>query len=250
MKPNIVDTTASMAKLLSSIAWLDDNPPPLYLDIEGTDLCRYGTIAIIQLFVLPLNEVYLIDIAILGATAFSTPSDNNTDLTFKTVLEWPAFTKVFFDVRNDSDALFHLYGIKLAGVHDLQILELAWYDPSKQYLSGLAACIQRHSDMSPTEKEKWRATKDLGRKLYTPETGGSYEVFAKRPLAPDIIAYCVQDVVVLPGLWKKYMDGMQDWWVNKMLTETKARIAVSQGPTYHGKGKENARSPWYCPYAG
>ncbi len=37
----------------------------------------------------------------------------------KFTLQW------FYDVRNDSDALYNLYGVNLNNVYDLQLLELA-----------------------------------------------------------------------------------------------------------------------------
>jgi exonuclease 3'-5' domain-containing protein 1 len=47
---------------------------------------------------------------------------------------------------------------------------------------------------------EWKAVKEAGVKLFAPEKGGSYEVFEKRPLDPRILAYCAQDVALLPDL--------------------------------------------------
>ncbi|KAL2060851.1 hypothetical protein VTL71DRAFT_8903 [Oculimacula yallundae] len=43
--------------------------------------------------------------------------------TLKEILECPDITKIFFDVRNDADALFAHFGIHLRGTLDLQLLE-------------------------------------------------------------------------------------------------------------------------------
>ena len=40
------------------------------------------------------------------------------------LLEDPDFPKIFFDCRQDSDALFHQFGVLLRGVRDLQLMEL------------------------------------------------------------------------------------------------------------------------------
>ena len=141
MTATIIDTPAAMAKLLSSLAWLEDEPPSLYLDIEGTDLSRSGTIAIVQLYVAPLDAMYLIDIITLGDAAFSTRSADNISYTFKEILESTAFVKVFFDVRSDSDALFNLYGVRLARVHDLQLMELAVRRGSRAGLTGWQSAL-------------------------------------------------------------------------------------------------------------
>lgn len=46
-------------------------------------------------------------------------------MSLQSILESPKTPKVFFDVRTDSDALFAQFGIKLAGIIDLQLMELA-----------------------------------------------------------------------------------------------------------------------------
>lgn len=51
--------------------------------------------------------------------AFTTPNKHGS--TLKDFLESPTIPKVFFDVRNASDALFSRYKVKLAGIHELQV---------------------------------------------------------------------------------------------------------------------------------
>ena len=46
-------------------------------------------------------------------------------MSLKAILESPKTPKVFFDVRMDSDALYALFGVKLAGIIDLQLMEVA-----------------------------------------------------------------------------------------------------------------------------
>lgn len=58
--------------------------------------------------------------------------------------------------------------------------------------------------MTPAEKRAWNTFKEKGGQAFKPEKGGSYEVFNKRPLHPDLIIYCVQDVVCMPGLYEVY----------------------------------------------
>jgi hypothetical protein len=50
--------------------------------------------------------------------------------TLKMIFESETIQKVFFDVRNDSDALYYHFGISLAGVHDIQVMEFAVRTPS------------------------------------------------------------------------------------------------------------------------
>lgn len=117
----------------------------------------------------------------------------------KDILESKSTPKVFFDVRNDSDALYSHFQIKLAGVVDLQLWELAARPFAGKYVKGLPKCIEIDSSLSD-EKAEVMQTKEKGKMLSSPEHGGSYEVFNERPLCKDIQAYCAQDVHLLPGL--------------------------------------------------
>ncbi|KAK0127807.1 hypothetical protein ONS96_007312 [Cadophora gregata f. sp. sojae] len=131
--------------------------PSLYIDLEGSKLSRYGTISLLTLFLFPNNSTYLIDITTLGTLAFTTASPTHPDTTFKLILEDASISKVFFDVRNDSDALYSHFQISLAGIIDLQLLELGSRTDGldhKRTVRGLARCIKTHAQLTPAEKEK------------------------------------------------------------------------------------------------
>lgn len=118
---DFVDTEAKIARLVGRLQNLPTSPPSLYIDLEGVDLSRHGSISILQIHILPLEETYLVDIHSLQEKAFSkTASDKGHNLLG--ILESPLIPKVFFDVRNDSDALFSHFNVKLAGVIDLQLM--------------------------------------------------------------------------------------------------------------------------------
>lgn len=113
----LVDSTASLQGLLESIESLPASVPCLYLDLEGISLSRHGTISLITIFVQPFNKVYIVDIHTMQSVAFTTASSTST--TLKSILESPTIIKVFFDIRNDSDALHAHYGIHIQGVQDV-----------------------------------------------------------------------------------------------------------------------------------
>ena len=49
--------------------------------------------------------------------------------------------------------------------------------------------------------------KDAGRRLFAPELGGSYEVWAERPLSETLIEYAGNDVALILEMreaWKRY----------------------------------------------
>ncbi|KAH6714540.1 exonuclease [Leptodontidium sp. MPI-SDFR-AT-0119] len=197
-----IDTHAAMAFLVEALAKLPTSPPSLYLDLEGVALSRHGSVSILQVHVSPKDRTFLIDIHSLGETAFSTTGTSGQ--TLKGILESNIIPKVYFDVRNDSDALFSHYGIKLACVHDLQLMELATRSFSRRCVNGLTKYIKRDINLSLSERKVWKETKEKGLDLFAPERGGNYEVFNVRPLHEDVLSYCIQDVHFMPKLWRHY----------------------------------------------
>ena len=197
-----IDSNTDLLPLLDSIPNLTFNPPSLYIDLEGIDLGRHGSISILSLHIAPTQKTYLIDIHSLGRAAFSTTNNSGTSL--KTILESSVIPKVVFDIRNDSDALFSLFQISVDGIKDLQLMELAYRTGSREFVSSLAKCIEKESPISAAAKTEWRLTKERGHRLFTPEKGGHCEVFNERPLKPEISQYCKQGVELLPSLYDVY----------------------------------------------
>ena len=140
--------------------------------------------SILQVHVSPNDRTFLIDIHSLGKNAVSTAGSSGQ--TLKGILESDSIPKVFFDVRNDSDALFSHYGIKLACIHDIQLMELATRSFSRRCVNGLTKCIERDINLSMSERKVWKETKEKGLDLFAPERGGDYEVFNARPLPEDV----------------------------------------------------------------
>ena len=122
----VVDSATTLTCPLDSIATLPVDPPSLYFDLEGVRFSRLGSIFLISLYVAPRSETYLIDVHLLRGETFSTLSSNSGH-SLKKVLENPNIPKVFFDCRNDSDALYSHFQISLDGCSNLQqdvILEI------------------------------------------------------------------------------------------------------------------------------
>lgn len=153
----VVDSATTLLSLLDNLISLAVDPPSRYLDLEGVKLGRRGSISIFSLYVLPRKQIYLIDIHRLGTTAFST---TNSSATLKTILESPTIPKVIFDIRNDSDALFSHYEISVNGIKDLRLMELATRKGSKDFVLGIAKCIEKDSPVSSTAKAEWQRTKE------------------------------------------------------------------------------------------
>lgn len=68
--PEFVDTEAKIVGLVGRLQNLSTKPLSLYIDLEGVNLSRYSSISILQIYVLPLEEMYLVDIYSLQEKAF------------------------------------------------------------------------------------------------------------------------------------------------------------------------------------
>lgn len=245
MSVQVIDTTASVAEMVDRIVNLPVSPPSLYIDLEGIELGRYGFISIVTLYVLPTGTVYLIDVHVLGIAAFFTTGKSKQ--TLQSILESEQVPKVFFDVRNDSDALNCLFQVKLAGIIDLQLLELATRGGSMRFLHGLAKCISKDANLTPQQDSEWQKCKSAGRALFAPEKGGRYEVFNERPLRKEIADYSAQDVTALPKLWEAYSAKLSHgdpYWPALIETTMRKRITDSQSAWYVPDGKDKALGPW------
>jgi exonuclease 3'-5' domain-containing protein 1 len=122
----------------------------------------------------------------------------------KDILQDEEILKVFFDVRNDSDALFAHFDVALQGIEDVQLMESATRKTtaSRKFLTGLTKCVKNNpiTSFGRNGLASWKLAKERGERLFKAEHGGSYEVTNRRPIPGDIIPYCVGDVQYLPGL--------------------------------------------------
>ncbi|KAL2869486.1 ribonuclease H-like domain-containing protein [Aspergillus lucknowensis] len=247
-EPVFIDTPEGISTFVDYVTLqetrLGDAQPPLYFDIEGERLSRYGKVSLLTVIVYAgkgPERTHIIDIHTLGDRAFSTAGKHGK--TLKNILESPQILKVFFDVRNDSDALYAHYGIQLQGIRDVQLMENACrqHTAGRRYISGLSTCIE--GIPSRDDKARWRRCKEKGEALWNPQKGGSYSVFNKRPLPSDIVAYCVGDVRYLPMLYFKYRRGTEPW--NKLIAEeSQRRVSASHSAEYRPDGPERTLSPW------
>ncbi|TVY40927.1 hypothetical protein LSUB1_G002743 [Lachnellula subtilissima] len=242
----IVNTIPVLTSLLEGLSKLPLKPASLYVDLEGVNLGRLGPVSILSLYVLPQKVTYLIDIHTLGHSAFTAQNENGDSLKF--ILEHAKMPKVFFDIRNDSAALFHQHQIKINGVKDIQLMELATRTGGKEYLADLEECIETTAPASENEKIEWRYLKDRVTRLYEPAHGGSSKVFNERPMRPEVAQYCAQNVVLLPALWSVYEPKLRgssgSFWRSQLHSAIKERIQQSQAINYDGNVKDKARGPW------
>jgi exonuclease 3'-5' domain-containing protein 1 len=243
MPSQLINTEQGVRALLEEVEASNLDHPFLFLDLEGVSLGRHGTISILQVLVPPSRTVHLLDVHILGSLVFSTKSSNGINL--KNILESSEYPKVFFDLRNDSHALYAHFGIKLNCVIDVQLLEFGTRPRPGRFLKGLAKSIAEGSGLGYQQIREWQASKELGHDMFDPNKGGSYEVFNHRPLDGAIVEYCARDVLLLPVLLQVYacrLKGRGGLAQNIQL-EAEYRVALSQRADFNGRGQHMALGP-------
>lgn len=197
IKTEIINTMKQISDLVD---WLilrhspsEPYQPTMYIDLEGENLCHEGSLSILTLLIdtgIPTIRFCLIDVYSLGSQAFNTIGIKRK--TLKDILQDGKIPKVFFDVRNDLDALFAHFGVALHGMEDVQLMKSAsrTTTSSRKYLDSLAKCIEQ-GVLYGSDLTSWKMTKENGARLFKPELGGSYKVFEQRPLPNEIISYCI-----------------------------------------------------------
>ena len=130
----------------------------LAVDLEGVSMSRVGPVTLLQ--VAARDRVFLFDAQALGTAelferAVSVDETDENDgpkartakKTLRGVLEDGQITKLMFDCRVDSDALFHQHGVALRGVFDVQLADVASRrrkNLAVPLLSGMPKCAARH----------------------------------------------------------------------------------------------------------
>lgn len=184
----VVDTIEYARLVLK--AFLYNDCKQVTFDTEGVQLSRTGRLTVISISLCkPCSIAFLFDLVSIGTDIF----DCKNSL-MKCLIESKAVEKVTYDCRNDSNALFHQFGVKLCNCLDLQVYQLGinieggWYESQVlqgiDYLKGLKfrsgkyLTIQENRDM-------WKEPAPHHR---------DPEIWGKRPLADTDWQYAANDV--------------------------------------------------------
>lgn len=167
LKSGWIGTPTTVASLVGLLADLPDQPPSI-VNLESVNLFRHDSISIIQIRTIPTNSTYLVDVNTIQTEAFSAVATNWH--TFKSMRESEAILRACFDIRNDSDALFDLYHVKVAGICDIQLMELATRFFSK-ICQQLGQMYQEEPVVTAKERREWIENKEKGKRLFAPECG-------------------------------------------------------------------------------
>jgi len=244
--PPLISTTEDLAAFIDTIVQTHDSQskaktPLLFCDMEGVDLGRDGSVSLLQIALVDKNTkvTRIIDVHVMQDKAFST-AGTRTSHTLRSILESDVIEKAFFDIRNDSDALFSHYQIRVKRICDIQLMECMTRIGSHRLVNGLGRCIE--SNIPSNRRAAASRIKAEGQRLFDPKQGGSYEIFNQRPLPTVMIDYCIQDVELLIDLWWVYHAKMSPSRYNALHLATDKRIELSHSVGYCGKGRHMALS--------
>mmetsp|Transcript_81431 Transcript_81431/g.226823 ORF Transcript_81431/g.226823 Transcript_81431/m.226823 type:complete len:500 (-) Transcript_81431:127-1626(-) len=222
---HLVDSYGCLMKVLRHLEFVcsqesvNGNEVALAVDFEGVKLCRNGALCLVQLTCSDdPTLVYVLDVHVLGHRAFSIETPRGTSM--KGLLETEHIRKVWFDPRNDIDALWHQFGVMPRGIFDLQLAEVA--DRRNRgfnvhYVQGLYKCLSQCATLESEKKAFAERINTLGKSLFEPQNGGNYEVFQQRPLHPVILVYAAHDSRYMLALYQQYVVSIGPAWVARVL---------------------------------
>ena len=275
MKVTFVEDIDGVKALVDEVMSLSH--PALYLDAEGISLGRSGDLVLLQMYIDTDAgpHTYVVDVwALKTDGAFHTRGTEYPQTTLKSLLEDPSIPKLFWDCRMDSEALYHQHQIALAGVLDIQLMEVARRDPyycPYDYICSYGRCVENDAGLDWYDKAKMSTAKGA-KSLFIPRLGGSWDVLTARPLDPRLVEYCAGDVRYMPRLVERYSAGLVEKdrdaeeeeeggccklerpaeyfadhgyeWTRKVVEESKKRVERSQGNGWDRRVDCMVESPW------
>lgn len=204
----------------------------LYLDMEGKDLGRDGSLSLIQIFSgKPGSNVYVFDV-------FVNPDAPSL---LRPLLESRNHEVFTWDPRADSDVLYHQYGgIKMERVICLQLAETALdrqHGLVRAYVHGLGKVLEQHLPSSVAFSAA--QIKKEGRAIMSEDNA----CFTKRPLPESLIQYAANDIAFLPDLKKQIWSYLSPHYRSWVTTKSRERVEMAWRLKQMPKGMVAARAP-------
>ena len=200
----LVDDETGLKEAISQLRAKLERNTLLAVDCEGVSLSRKGALTIVT--VATEEKAYVFDVLKLGKAVFSGGLGE--------ILEDKSHEMLMFDCREDADALWHQFNVKLSGVLDLQLLEImyrrenaaanpshfassyarSWRPHDIESIYGFGRCLELY-----VQDRNLMKAKDTGSRLLKHDSG----IWRKRPLSERLIEYCSVDTVGMFRLFEK-----------------------------------------------
>jgi hypothetical protein len=174
-------------------------------------------------------KVFEIDVASLGDAAFAAETG------LRSLLEGDT-TKLFWDVRADSAALFHQFGMRVdpESVIDLQLLatiQAITRGETMTNLPSLGGMFDAASSvLTFSEKLHMEHVREQAQKRCLPRFGGSFEAWMARPLSPVLLEYAAD--VRFFGRLHASLTQFEKQYSLPLKAAVQNRIAEAQSTTY------------------
>ncbi|KAG4026493.1 hypothetical protein MFRU_040g00510 [Monilinia fructicola] len=166
-------------------------------------------------------------------------------ISLKILFESLYIAKILFDVRDISHFLFTQCNIALAGVRDLQLIELAVNQERENNLRDLTKCVDLHSPLPDSTKAEWATAREFVQ-------NSGMQLRGKNPMGPEVMQYYAGEVSMLPGLYKRLREKLsphgQSFWRSEIEIATEDRIEKSKSLAYDLHGKDKMKGPWANEY--
>eukprot|EP01062_Namystynia_karyoxenos_P074489 TRINITY_DN713_c0_g3_i1.p1 TRINITY_DN713_c0_g3~~TRINITY_DN713_c0_g3_i1.p1 ORF type:complete len:1121 (+),score=344.73 TRINITY_DN713_c0_g3_i1:472-3834(+) len=228
IKYNVVDSAEVAAEVVGNCL---APAPELFVDCEGESLSRRGTLHLLQIG--DGDQIFLFDVQALGR-------DGVLRSGLAELLEAPYPKKIMWDCREDSDALFHQFGIRLDGVVDLQLLEVM----SRTGGEAAVAC--------QSEPLRIRGLKSLMDTAGDSACSGAdiSLLIAQRPLPGMVLDYAARDIESLSAAARKLGLASLDPRGRINLEQASVRYCstLCDLPARNFDHYEKSRAPWAGPY--
>ncbi|KAG2454914.1 hypothetical protein HYH02_000744 [Chlamydomonas schloesseri] len=262
----VVDSVGALEDMLTSLT----GATQLAVDAEGISLGRAGKLCLLSISPAPPPgaradtpaPVYLLDVSTLAGAAFhhrpaacssvapaaaaaasaaAGPAPSGVR-SLKALLECDRVTKLLYDVRCDAEALYHQHGVRLGGVVDLQLAEVAYrrYGPAMRrvgYVVGLAKALEAY--LPPDLRDRWRGSRVDKRALseaYERDPG----YWDRRPLSEEQVRYAADDVLYLHHLHDQLRAALQPVIQERVARFSDYRVQDSIKPAATAAGPEAA----------
>ena len=194
-------------------------------DCEGVRLSRTGKITLLQIAI--PKKIFLIDVMTIGG------KEVFIDGGLKDIIESEEILKLAYDVRMDSDALFHQHDVVLKNVLDLQLLDIAIRRAAGgivEHLPSLSKTVSRR--LTNAEILVCEDLKKRVKNMYTSVEDG--DLWARRPLIDDARRYAALDAWLLMKLDQAMrpngttaphlFPGFDEKWNERVLNASRKRI--------------------------
>ncbi|KAI9650724.1 hypothetical protein NHQ30_000747 [Ciborinia camelliae] len=176
--------------------------------VSGTGFGRNGNMSFLSMTIISMNQTYIFDVFKLQRMTFE--RTNEDGLSLKKVLESQDRIQLWWDVRGDWDTLFHVFGIRMGKVRDVQLMELLSRSGPKSNIYGLLRAMREegNSFMKPEELENWLDDKKAGSDYFREH---NWEPLITRPINETARSYIAGDTDCLFQLHNRLQDRLRLW---------------------------------------